>query len=175
MIDDSDDGLHDSNKNGLDIVAKLAFDSTLRQLHDGIQKTAQLHYDFWNQLKSERPDIAKLNEIGAKINSLIKVIDGQWNYLQKINPSQPKALKLYAKFLIEILNDKQRGLDLIQRARESVNSKFNVFDANNDDALDISSLNSSGTPCIIIEGSTTNLGQITMANSGAAKMFGYIP
>lgn len=56
-----------------------------------------------------------------------------------------------------------------------MNSKFNVFDANNDDVLDISSLNSSGTPCIIIEGSTTNLGQITMANSGAAKMFGYVP
>jgi hypothetical protein len=35
----------------------------------------------------------------------------------------PKALKMYAKFLIEILNDKEGGQDLLSRAKEATNIK----------------------------------------------------
>ena len=65
---------------------------------------------------------------------------------------------MYARFLIDILNDKQRGTDLLQRARESVNSKFNAFENNADDALDAQHLKASGLACVIIEGSMTNMG-----------------
>ena len=51
-------------------------------------------------------------------------------------------------------------MDLIQRARESVNSKFNAFESNADDVLDVQHLKTSGVACIIIEGTMTNLGQI---------------
>lgn len=50
QIEEADDGLSDINKKGLDIVAKVAYDSTLRMLEESIHKSAKLHYDFWNEL-----------------------------------------------------------------------------------------------------------------------------
>lgn len=37
------------------------------------------------------------------------MVEEYWGQLQKINSNVPKALKMYAKFLIEILNDKEAG------------------------------------------------------------------
>jgi hypothetical protein len=34
-----------------------------------------LHLEFWNYLRDDRPDIAKLNECGSKINQSIVIIE----------------------------------------------------------------------------------------------------
>ena len=54
----------------------------------------------------------------------------------------PKALKMYAKFLIDILNDKDAGQDLLSRAKDATNVKHNYYDANNmnEDYGDINSM-----------------------------------
>ena len=46
---------------GMDVVAKFAYDSSLRQCQSHIEKSAGLHLEFWNYLREDRPDIAKLN------------------------------------------------------------------------------------------------------------------
>lgn len=51
------------------------------------------------------------------------LVEGYWDKLQKLNANKPKALKMYARFLLEILNDKDRGEDLIARANEASNIK----------------------------------------------------
>lgn len=79
--------------------------------------------EFWNYLREDRPDIAKLNQCGSKINQSIAMVEMYWNQLQKLNSNMPKALKMYAKFLIEILNDKEGGQDLLSRAKEATNIK----------------------------------------------------
>jgi hypothetical protein len=75
----------------------------------------------------------------------------------------PKALKLYAKFLIEILNDKEGGQDLLSRAKDASNIKQNYFDAGNlhDDMNDISSMSTNGTPCIYVAGEPDKIGLLT--------------
>ena len=75
--------------------------------------------EFWNYLREDRPDIAKLNECGSKINNSIVMVEMYWNSLQKLNSNVPKALRMYAKFLIEILNDKEAGQDLMARAKDA--------------------------------------------------------
>ena len=109
MSEDFGDSPHESHAGGLDVVAKFAYESSLRQFQQHIEKSAQLHYDFWNHLRDDRPDIAKLNECGSKINQSIIMVEQYWGQLQKLNSNAPKALKLYAKFLIDILNDKEGG------------------------------------------------------------------
>jgi hypothetical protein len=34
-------------------------------------QSAQFHAEFWNYLKSDRPDMAQLNECGSKINKSV--------------------------------------------------------------------------------------------------------
>ena len=117
-------GAGDAHGNGgMDMAAKFDYENSLRQCSQHIQKSAALHHEFWNYLREDRPDISKLNECGSKINQSIVMVETYWNQLQKLNSNVPKALKLYAKFLIEILNDKEGGQDLLSRAKDASNIK----------------------------------------------------
>ena len=91
------------------------------------------------------------------------MVESYWNQLQKLNSNVPKALKLYAKFLIEIFNDKEGGQDLLSRAKDAANIKQNYFDAGNlhDDMNDISAMSTNGTPCIYVTGEADKIGMIT--------------
>ena len=50
--------------------------------------------------------------------------------MQKINDKQPKALKLYGKFIIQIINDEQKGNELLSYAKklEGDNTNNNLID-----------------------------------------------
>ena len=173
MLEDYGDNLGEGNSGGMDVVSKFAYESSLRQLQQHIERSAVLHLDFWNCLREDRPDITKLNECGSKINNSIMMVEQYWGQLQKLNSNNPKALKLYANFLIEILNDKEGGQDLMTRAKDAINAKMNYFEGNNiSDENDISSLSSNGTACMYISGEN-DIGIITQCNSGVCKIFGY--
>lgn len=95
------------------------------------------------------PDIKKLNSVGEKINNSVFLVESYWDKLQKLNANKPKALKMYARFLIEILNDKERGEELVNRANEASNIKNNYNESNvlQRGITDIST-SSNGAPCI---------------------------
>jgi PAS domain S-box-containing protein len=82
---------------------------------------------------------------------------------------------MYAKFLIEILNDKEGGQDLLSRAKDATNIKQNYYDANNmhEDLSDISAISANGTPCIYVTGENDKIGMVTLCNAGACRIFGY--
>ncbi len=44
-------------------------------------------------------------------------IERTWNEIMKISDCQVGALKTYGKFLIEIINDEEKGLKIIKRAQ----------------------------------------------------------
>ena len=50
-----------------------------------------------------------------KITSTDFYLEEHWVKMQKISSNIPKALRIYGKYLIEIMNDKDRGEDLIER------------------------------------------------------------
>jgi hypothetical protein len=155
------------------VVSKFAYESSFRQCKIYIEKSAILHHEFWNCLREDSPDIAKLNECGSKINHSIAMVENHWNNLQKLNSNVPKALNMYAKFLIEILNDKESGTDLLSRAKDATNIKQNY--ENNAEESDINSVANDGTPCVFICGDNDNLGIINEMNAGASRITGYAP
>lgn len=89
-----------------------------------------LHYEFWNHLLDESPDLVRLSQQGAKINASIMTVEDHWKKLSKMSTNTPKALKLYASFLIEILNDKETGNEQMVKAKEAANLRVN-FEFNN--------------------------------------------
>lgn len=82
---------------------------------------------FWNHLKDERPDLGKLGDCGTRINNSIVIVEQIWNDLIKINGNAPKAMKLYGRYLTEILQDKEQGQEYLQRAKELSNQRTNFL------------------------------------------------
>jgi len=157
---------------GLDVVSESAFQNHMRQLQANIEKSALLHMEFWSQLSEDNPDLAKLNDIGSKINSSVHNVEENWNKLLKINASNAKAMRLYGKFLIEIINDKEAGDELLEKARNISNVQSNkkaiqmVGTAGDD-------YNSDATPTVWVSGEQDKSGMITGINLAAASLFGY--
>ena len=85
----------------------------------------------------------------------------------------PKAMRLYGKFLIEIINDKEGGEELLERARNIMNINTNKkainmmnMTANDDYAND-------ATSTIFMSGEQDKFSIITGINLAAASLFGY--
>ena len=91
-----------------------------------------------------------------------------------------KALRLYASYLIEILNDKDHGNEQLARVREIGQARGgNQFDMNNMNAdgiegsSEMGSQSQDGSPVVFISGEPEKLGQITNCNMSMCKVFGY--
>ncbi|EGR33913.1 PAS domain S-box family protein [Ichthyophthirius multifiliis] len=120
-----DDIAESQQDDNTDIVSEMAFQNNLRLLQNGIERCALQLMDFWSQLGEDSPDLGKMNEIGFKISASIQQVEEQWNKMKKITNGIPKAMRLYGKYMIEILNDKEQGEELLQKARVVHNSNNN--------------------------------------------------
>jgi len=47
---------------GLDFVAALNFETHYNLFRSFIEKSTYLHYEFWNHLMDDNPDLARLSE-----------------------------------------------------------------------------------------------------------------
>jgi len=157
---------------GLDVVSELAFKTHLMQCQSNIEKSAMLHMEFWSQLSEDNPDLNKLNEFGVKIHSSVNSVEDIWAKLQKISPNMPKSMKLFGKFLTEIINDKEAGEEYLDKARNvlNINSKKKNNAINLTGNEDISD---NSTPTIFVSGDLEKLGIITSVNLSCSSIFGY--
>jgi PAS domain S-box-containing protein len=157
---------------GLDVVSEIAFQNHMRQCQANIEKSSILHMEFWSQLSEDNPDLNKLNELGVKIHHSVNNVEDHWQKLQKISPNMPKAMKLYGKFLSDILNDKDRGEEYLEKARNLVNINANkkingVNFTGNEDIGDTS------VATIVVTSDPEKLGIITSINLACSSVFGY--
>ena len=133
-----------------------------------------LHYEFWTHLQDDSPDLVRLSTQGAKINSSILAVEDQWKKLSRMSSNAPKALKLYASYLIEVLNDKETGNEQMIKAKEAANMRINLdFTGGGKQDSDVNSYAQDGTPCVYISGEQDRLGIINQCNMSLCKVFGY--
>jgi hypothetical protein len=124
-----------------------------------------LHMEFWSQLGEDNPDLNKLNELGVKIYHSVNNVEDHWNKLQKISANVPKAMKLYGKFLTDITNDKERGEEFLEKARNLININSNKKSS----AINFSGneeISDNSTPTIFVSGETEKIGIIVNINVG---------
>ena len=92
-----------------------------------------------------------------------------------MSTNTPKALKLYASYQIEILNDKEAGNEQMIKAKEAANLRVNFeFNNANEDFTDLNNYAQDGTPCIYISGETERLGIVNQVNMSLCKIFGLL-
>lgn len=93
----------------MDYVAALNFENHFKAFRQMVEKSATFHYDFWQMLLDDQPDLMRLKDQGAKINLSIQQVEQLWRKLLQQSMPTVKALRLYASYLIEVLNDKDHG------------------------------------------------------------------
>jgi len=156
---------------GLDVVNEMSFQNLLRMCQAYIEGAALLHLEFWSQLSEDQPDLAKLADIGNKITISIKGVESQYEKLMKINPGNTKAMRLFGEFLIEIVHDRERGEEILEKARNLTNIKNNS--KKNANFIPVDEAADEGTPIIVISGEQDRFALITNINLAAASLFGF--
>ena len=94
--------------------------------------------------------------------------------MQAIKPNDPKALKIYSGFLIEVLNDKERGNELLSLWRETADKKqtyLGYLEIELNDQL----LNNikEGNALILCSAENESYGNILKFSHSTCKIFGY--
>ncbi len=181
MIEDEMADVQADNQGGqLDAISAIAYDNYLRQFKEAIERTALLHMEFWLEVLEPEPDLGKLDKTGSKIHGAIVQVEDYWAKLIKVNSNAPKALKIYADFLIEILNDAEAGGELLSRAKETAIARQN-YNPNSLDATELMGMGdmcaamggADGTPCMVASGEQGKLGEILQFNMAVCRIFGY--
>ena len=119
IINEEEESKHQSEE-ALDVVSGIAYESHYKQCHSNILKAANLYMDFWDQLTNQNtPDLSKLNDLGKKINTTNTSIEIHWRSMQAIKSNDPKAVKLYAGYIMDVLNNREKGMEMLQLWRNS--------------------------------------------------------
>ncbi len=69
------DGHSGPSNGGMDYVAAINFENHFRELRTLIEKSATYHFDFWNMLMDDSPDLMRLKDQGTKINHSIHAVE----------------------------------------------------------------------------------------------------
>ena len=145
---------------GVDVVGLIAWENYKNLYNEYIRESANLHREFWLELKEDKPDLLKLNYLGSKVNNAMTYAKDYWARLQKINPDESLILRTYGRFLIDIQNDDVEGYELLQKARKLLSKKIyyqiarkNSFDAGIDQY-----------PYVEVIGNGNDMGKIKNAN-----------
>ena len=164
----------------MDVVTMLAYENCLQQCKEAIEKSAYLHMEFWLELLEAEPDLGKLDATGIRINATTSNVQELWGKVRKISPNVPKALKLYADYLVEVLNDTEESAELLARAKDNELAKNGLLSSmvGNAAAIGMGDIcatmgGADGTPCIVASGEQGKLGEILQFNLSACRLFGY--
>ena len=68
------DSLIESGKEsgGYEYISAVNYDANFRKCKSYIEKTALLHFEFWNHLQEDSPDLRRLMDLGIRIDQQLK-------------------------------------------------------------------------------------------------------
>jgi len=100
---------------GLDILGESSFQNYYVQLQAHIERCSLLYMEFWLQLTEDNPNYQKLNDIGDKIINSMRHVEENKEQCLKLNAQSVKVMRLYGKFITEVMNDKQGGRHFLEK------------------------------------------------------------
>ncbi|MFM7858096.1 MAG: hypothetical protein ACKO96_40805, partial [Flammeovirgaceae bacterium] len=63
--------------------------------------------------QDNQDDLTKLNELGSNINKIVEEITNHFEKMQKLRLNDQESIRIYAEFLNDIMNDKEKCLTLV--------------------------------------------------------------
>jgi hypothetical protein len=98
-----------SEQKGVDVNVIVVFQNKFVTFLGSIEKSVNLHLEFWRELLEENPDIQKLQSLGSKITNTVEGTSDLYKKLNDMNPNHIKCLEIYGNFLKDIVNDDAEG------------------------------------------------------------------
>ncbi|CAD8062066.1 unnamed protein product [Paramecium sonneborni] len=111
-----------------DVISMIEFENNMTICEDMMKLSANLHKEFWIELKEDQPDLRKLNVLGQRINKTTNMINESYVKMQKINPNIFQTIRVYGLFLIFVTNDKLKGRQFLRLAKQVQQSLAQVED-----------------------------------------------
>jgi hypothetical protein len=178
---DEDEGEEDTN---LDIIANMAYNNYFTQCKkililvvEGIKKVSQLYIEFWSLLLNQdesQEDLAKLNDIGTKINLIVEQVNHFWDDMQKLKYNDKEVISIYAEFVYEILNEKEKGKQLKKRLFEMGALDEDNKQITNQMFEDENFIpNTDEIQYMLLSADSAKLGDIIKVSLGMCSLFGY--
>ena len=143
-----------------------------RLLYDKAKKadeeSCMLQLDFWTELSAERPSTTKIETLARRVNLSISHAKDLFSQLIQLFPKSHLALKLYGTYLCDVLNDTEKGRELVNRSLFEENelqsksllmeNRFSYFDDSNG--------------IMLLSGNSESVGSIVYINTEAANILG---
>jgi len=138
MIDEGEQDVKHAEKGEekeeLDVVSEIAYESHFRQCSDNILKSARHFSEFWSIVINNNPviDLKKLNNLSLKVNEALKNVQNHWLRMQHYKPNAPKACQMYSNFTKEILNNIRESSEILMKCKDakSLSANLNRHDMN---------------------------------------------
>jgi len=140
-----------------------------------LSQSTNLYIEFWTSIRStneNQEDVAKLNDLGTKINNVVEVIKTNFDSMQKLKHNDELVIRLYSDFLLDILNEKEKGLYYKNRLNEIEGSNDDI-QVQNDKNIDLDHLLSDEFQYIMITADADKPNIIKKITTGICSLFGY--
>lgn len=83
-----------------------------------IEKSVNLHLEYWRELQEENPDVGKLQQLGSFITLSIDDSENLYERLLRINNNHLKTLEIFGNFLMHVVNNDIEGTRILDRAEQ---------------------------------------------------------
>ncbi len=140
-----------------------------------LNQSTALYIEFWASIQStnkNQEDVAKLNDLGTKINRVVEDIKKNFESMQKLKHNDELVIRLYSEFLLDILNEKEKGFYYKNRLNE-IEGSNDDFQVQNDKNIDLDQLLSDEFQYIMISAENEKPNIIKKLTTGICSLFGY--
>ncbi|CAD8148889.1 unnamed protein product [Paramecium pentaurelia] len=152
-----------------DIVNAIAFKNYLSLCEEKMKFSANLHKEFWIELKEDQPDLGRLMNIGARISRVTNEARENYENMQKINSNMPYTMQVFGNFMIHVMNDSKGGINLLNKAKQLKEH----LRKNQQVHKDIFNFETDQIPFIYVSAKKSDTGNILQMNSLFTAYFGY--
>lgn len=92
---------NEQNKN-VDVNGIVHFENHLVIFMKSIERSVNLHLEFWRELLEESPDIEKLQIVGSRITNTIEDAKHSFKSLSLIRQNNIRSLLIFGNFMKEV-------------------------------------------------------------------------
>ena len=163
--------IKNTEQRGVDVNVIVLFQNNFVIFLSFIEKSVNLHLEFWRELLEENPDIQKLQSLGSKITNSVQQTNQRFKILNEMNPNHINCLEIYGYFLKEIFNDDVEGQRILDKADYILKSTFINKQFVDKDRQKYGE--NSNTCIVTISGNYNSIGSIINVNNDVTRILGF--
>lgn len=112
---------HSRGTNKLDVTSYIEFERNMSEAEYYAKQTCIMQIYFWDELLKSNPSFEELERLSQEVDLNFKKANHHFRQMLQINDSNPKALRAYGSFLLDISNDQVLSPNFF------LNFKFFIF------------------------------------------------